>query len=704
MATEENKFMQMMKQLKEAQWSDHDNREMVREADLFLNKRDGQWEPQIISKFRGKPRYTFDECNPIVDDVMGEMESMEFSIRVNPNGGMASNETAQQFEGIIRTIENLSSAHTVYNRSGRIMVGTGLDGWRVVQEYRDDDSFQQDLLIKKIPNFQDSVWFDPGAVDPTMKDADFGWVTTSMTYDAYKKMFPKGTGMSVGSEIRQQVYSFKKPHEVVIGEYLFKKTRQRTLIQMTDGSVFEEDDNFEMVKDELFAQGIEVHRTRSRDYDTVYQKLFDGSDWLSDAKETVFCYLPIVPVYGNFRISENKVIYWGIVEKLMDAQRVINYAESRKIEEGALSPRGKYWMTKDQAVSPDVRNTLRTLNTNADPVQFYDHAEGQPLPGFQGSPQSNPGLVETSASAQGFIQRTSGTFDEARGAAPAHRSGEAVQLLQNKSDNPKRKWFSAMEVAIGHTCEILVKAIPKVYDTTQEMVLTGQDGTTDTITIHKKVKDEQTGKIVELNDLSKGLYSIVCKAGPAFHSRQQETVTAINEIAKIDPSIMAIGSDVLLSNIAAPGIAKIAERKRMMMLSQGLIPPTQQTEEEKQLVAQLNEGSGEPSPIEQANLMVAEAQAMDVQSKTQERQRKLDIEEQKLKLKELEMVIKQQSVDQKLQLDQQKAVVEAVTAVTQQMKNQADTLKALSEAMNAEEPQPVIEGQARELAREVGNA
>ena len=48
--------------LKDAQKVEHDNRLMVREADHFLNKRDGQWEPQIISKLSGKPRYTFDEC------------------------------------------------------------------------------------------------------------------------------------------------------------------------------------------------------------------------------------------------------------------------------------------------------------------------------------------------------------------------------------------------------------------------------------------------------------------------------------------------------------------------------------------------------------------------------------------------------------------------------------------------------------------
>lgn len=712
MVTDGSTYHNMIISLKESQEADYDNREMVREADHFLNKRDGQWEPEILSRFQGKPKYTFDEANPIVDDIMGEMSAAEFSIRVSPSGGAASKRTAQIYEGIIRTIENISKATNVYNRAARIMVGTGIDGWRVVQAFRDDDSFQQDLLIKKIPNFQDSVWFDVGAVEPDMSDADHAWVLTSLTKREYDQRFPDGSGTSVGSQITQQVYDYKKPDEVVIGEYLYKKKRKRTLALMSDGSIYDVNDDFNSVVDELAKQDITIVRTRDRDYYDVYQKLFDGSDWLSEAKKTVFCFIPIVPVFGNFRISENKVVYWGIVEKIRDAQRVINYAESRKIEEGALAPRGKIWMTKDQAMSPDVRQTLRTLNTNMDPVQFYDYVDNQQPPQYMGAPASNPGLVETSQSAQTFIQRTSGTFDEARGAAPAHRSGEAVNLLQKKSDNPKRKWFSAVEVAIQHTARILIKAIPKVYDTQQEMVLTGEDGALDTVTIRKKVRDEQTGRVIELNDLSKGNYDVVCSSGPAFQSRQQETVTAINEMAAIDPTIMQLGADILLNNISAPGMDKIAERKRIQMLNAGLIPQSQMTDQERK-EAQAKAAQGpQLSPIEQANMKIAEAQEADVKGKNTERASKLQLDQQKLQLKQMEMQLKNRLEQEKLAQAQQQQLVEAVSSVVEQIKMQSETLKNIREAMGVDAivgpaPAKAFQEQSKNLARSIagpGNA
>lgn len=668
------------KLLCQAQDTEKDNRERMRQADHFLNKRDGQWESEIIKRFTDKPRYTFDECNPLIDAVMGEMETVDFDIRVVPAGNDASKDTANIFEGVLRTIENISNAGFIYKRAARNMVSYGMDAWRITNEYRDDDSFSQDLLIKPIPNVIDSVFFDPSAQNPTMEDADHCFVLSSMTMRKYEEKYPEGKGTSVGTDRDSEVYTYKKPDEVIIGEYFWKKRYTRELALMSSGAVYPVDDKFKMVADELKQAGIEVVDTRKRPYHVVFHQLFDGDDWLAEEEESPFCYLPIIPVYGNFKISENKVIYYGLIEKLIDAQRVINYAESRKIEEGALAPRGKIWMPKQQATSLDVRRTLQTLNTNADPVQFYDYVEGLPPPPYQGAPQSNPGLMEVSQSAQSFVQRVSGTYDEARGTAPAQRSGTAIDLLQQKSDSPKQKWFTSMEIALSHTCKILLKAIPKVYDTEQAIMTMEQDGTTSRATINQRMQDVQTGEIVILNDLSKGAYDVTCKAGPAFHSRQQETVQAINEIAQIDPSIMQIGSDVLLSNIASPGIDLIVERKRLQMVQQGLIPQSQLTDEEKQMVQAQQQQPQQPD----AMMVAAQAEMAKAQAAQQKMQMQAQIENQKLQLKQLEMQLKNQIEAQKLEQTRQKNLAELTEKMGRQVQQQAEALKTIREAMGAD--------------------
>ena len=166
-----------------SQDTDHDNRERVREAHLFINKRDGQWEPYWWGLNSGKPRYTFDMTTPVIDQISGEMMEADFDIVVKPMGGDATKDIAKVYDGLIRNIEAVSNAVHVFQQSGRSMVTGGMDGWRVNHKYVDDDSFDQDLVIEAVPNFYDRVYFDDGAEKQDKSDAmwasDRDWETRS---------------------------------------------------------------------------------------------------------------------------------------------------------------------------------------------------------------------------------------------------------------------------------------------------------------------------------------------------------------------------------------------------------------------------------------------------------------------------------------------------------------------------------------------
>ncbi|MCP3705185.1 MAG: hypothetical protein GY954_19940, partial [Alteromonas sp.] len=292
----------------------------------------------------GKPKYSFDRCRIVVDDIMGQIEQSDFAVTLHPSGGDASKDTAYMRNGLLRKIERMSGARYIYNNAARKAVETGMSGWRIVQDWVDSKSMQQDLLIKRVSNFGNRVWFDPGAEEPDMSDADYCFLLTSLTKEDYDRDFPNGSGMSVSDDDYNWVHSYKKPHEVIIGEYLWKKKERRKLVLMSNGAVYVADDEFNKIKDELREGGITVVRDRDAYIDVVHQRIFDGNGWLSGSNKTAFQWLPVIPVYGNFDIVERKVLYEGAVEPLMDAQRVLNYAESRKIEEGALSPREKIMM------------------------------------------------------------------------------------------------------------------------------------------------------------------------------------------------------------------------------------------------------------------------------------------------------------------------------------------------------------------------
>ena len=562
------------------------------------------------------------------------------------------------YDGIIRNLENISDAKDVYAAAARGMITTGYDGWRVVQKYANDNSFNQDLIIEKVHNFIDRVWYDSAAELQDKSDSRYCFVLHPIAKDEFDRKYPESNGASVPDDRDGEAY-YDKAEVVVIGEFLYVEKEERELVLMSNGQTYEADDDFQMVVDDLAMAGITEVKRRKRKYNKVCTRFFDNDGWLGEDKDTVFNRIPVIPVFGNYKVIENKTVYSGVVEKLMDSQRVLNYSMSREIEEGALAPRAKYWMTLTQAAGHE--DSLSTMNTNSDPVQFYNvDPESPQAPQQNGGAMVNPGLRTISEAMRGMIGYSAGMFASNMGDNPGLQSGVAIRSLQNKGDNATYKYNRAVQVAIAATGKLLVDAIPKVYDTERTMRILYEDKSYEMATINETVIDQQTGEIVVLNDLAQGVYDVVCKAGPSFKNRQQETLEMIIEMAKVDPSVMQIAGDVMMQNINSPAADQIAERKRDQMLKAGLIPQSQLTEEEmaamQQQMSQQGQQQDPASVMAQAEMLKGQADMMRAQ-----------IEQAKV-----------QNEQMKIQLDAQKA---QMSAQNDQQDNQVDVFRAQTDRM-----------------------
>lgn len=713
-----NDIDSVLKGLADAQEADFDIRENVREAHHFLDKRDGQWEPEIIQRYNGKPRYTFDKCNPIVDQVAGELDNADFTLKVRPTAGANAKENAEIYDGLIMNIRNISNFDKVSSAAARSMIAGGMDGWEVVQGYVDADAFDQDLFIRKVHNWVDRVWFDPNSMEQDHSDAKWVIVLNTISMDEYKERFPKhkSTG-SIGDAKTSNVYSYKPCDTITIGKILYKKPRDITIILMNNGDVYQEDEKFLSIVDELAEQGIVEEKRRTRKSWRVHSRIFNNDEWLTDEEETVFDLLPVCATYGNYKVSENKRICRGIVEKLIDPQRVLNYALSRDIEEGALSPRGKYWATTEQVAGHTAK--LATLNTNSDPLQEYNHAEGQPPPFWQGGAQVNQGLQTTAANMSESINSIAGLFSSNMGDNPGLQSGVAIDRQISKGDNGTTKWFDAVEIAMTYTGRVLIPAIARTYDATRQVRLLYPDGSMEMKTLNRVTIDKQTGQRVELNNLSNGQYDVVCEVGSAFKSKQRETAAAFAEIASIDPTIMEIARDVWFKNLDAPGMDVVAERSRQAMITNGQIPEDQLTEEEKAKIQEQQQAAANQPPQEDPMMVAARAEEnkaqaaiMDAQNKQQVaqmdaqvkmadiqlRNRQVDLDTQKFirekddkynvdaaKIQQGQVKIEQdqQKLDMQYQSDQQKAMLEMMRMQQQELNDSFKNLKTMLDAMGA---------------------
>lgn len=652
--------------LGKAQAVEKDIREIVREVHDFLDLKDGQWDAKAEKAFAGRPRYTLDKCNDLVDDIAGAMEQSDFNIQVVPAGGEATKELAKTYDGLIRNIQNISNAGMVFNSASRFVVRAGMDGWRVNQRWGENNTFDQDLYVDPIIDFVDRVWWDPSATLQTRADAEYCFVLTAMVKSKYEKQWPDGKGVSISTDDQTTRNNNDKPEVIIIGELLYKVKVQKRIVEMSNGAVYIDDEKYKKVKKELAKSGVTEKRSRKRDMNEVKTRIFDGSDWLTEIQDTVFELIPIVPMYANWSVRRKVPSYWGIVTKKMDAQRIYNYTQSRMVEEGALAPLAKILVTMAQ-IGANSKGWEK-LNTSDDPYLVWEVDEDNPNPPFSlGGAQINPGLELASQSMLQNLQSSAG-IDQLPGQPLGLQSGLAVELKQNKGDTRNWKYTESKQTAICHTGLILILAIPRVYDAKRQVRLLNEDESFEMVTINDTMIDEETKKPVELIDLSKGVYDVTCNVTKSFKNRQSETLNSLIELAAVDPDVIKLGRDVLYNSLNAPGVNLIAERVRIEMVKTGQIPETQLTDEEKEIIANLPPPPPDP---------VAEALAAEAENAADETQ----IDAINAATKESEAATKDKLANAKIEKESMETAMKQITTMAEVLNKQADTWEKMSGAL-----------------------
>ena len=646
-------------QLEHDQSDEKDARDLSREDQHFLHDVDGMWEDDIVTKFGDRPRYTFDMVSHQIDNIAGEIEQNEFQAKVDALGSGASKDTAKVLNGLIRNIQVSSNASRTYQRAGKKMIQIGFDAWRVISDFESEKSFKQVLKIQKVDNAINRIWFDSNSVEEDRSDARWVFDLRALNKSVYKDRFPKGKeqSLSEGNSNAISDSSINQREVIVVAEILYKKEVTKMVIEFSDGSMFEDDDKLKGRMDDLLAQGITpVREPKPRKSFEVKSRWFDAGGWLSEEQDTPFKLLPVCPIYGDFDVLDNKISYQGKTRKLIDPQRVLNYAESRKIEEGAISPRAKIWMTETQASGHETE--LEQMNVSANPVQLYTFDKDNPSPPFPTpGPQVNQSLSETSASMQQMIQTSTNQHTDPQRSLV---SGVALERAENKGNTSNIKYHNSLMVGIQYTCQVLMGAIPVVYDTRDRQIrILEEDGSADIVTINTTIRDAKTNELVALNDLSIGDFDVTCSVGAAFKNRQQEAVNAQLRLGEIAPEVIASGMDVLIGNIQAPGMGILQERARKQLFDAGIIPESQWTDEEKQEVEeeiarlqQEQEQAGQQvDPIQEAVVADAASQIESRQNQDQidiaKLQADLEKQQQDFFVKQEELAIKREEQDRK---------------------------------------------------------
>ena len=159
----------------------------------------------------------------------------------------------------------------------------------------------------------------------------------------------------------------------------------------------------------------------------------------------------------------------------------------------------------------------------------------------------------------------------------------------------------------------------EVYADKRQVRVVAPDGSDSVMTINDVVIDEQTGKEVVLNDLSKMKFNVSVDVGPSFVSQRDQTAKTLENIFKAlpdgDPKKQVV-LGMWIENLSASGVEDLKEANRKEMLLSGIVKP--RNDEEMQMIQQAMQAQANQPPDAQQQALTA--MAMEAEAKAQKAQ------------------------------------------------------------------------------------
>ena len=539
---------------------------------------DNQWQwPADVLATRGsvqgqtinaRPCLTINKLPQHVLQVTNDQRQNRPSGKVIPVDDKADVEVAEIFNGLVRHIEYISDADVAYDTACDNQVTFGEGYFRILTEYCDENTFEQDLRIGRIRD-SFSVYMDPTIQDPCGSDAEWCFINQEVTKDEYERQFPDAATLSslsygVGDG---QLNAWINQDTVRIAEYFYIKHEAKTLNQY-HGGITAMKGSPEAKQAEMM--GLTPIKTRDVDVRTVKWCKTNGFEVLEE-RDWAGKYIPVIRVIGNEFEIDGRMYVSGLVRNAKDAQRMYNYWVSQEAEMLALAPKAPFIGYGGQFEGYEQQ--WKTANINNWPYLEVnpDVTDGQggvlPLPQRAQPPMASSGLLQAKAGASDDIKSSTGQYDSSLGATSNERSGKAILAREKQSDTGTYHYVDNLARAIRYGTRQLVDLIPKIYDTQRIARIIGIDGETDQAAIDpsqpmpvKKIVNEQGIVIKKIYNPGVGKYDVAVTTGPSYMTKRQESLDAMSHLLQGNPQLWAVAGDLFIKNMDWPGAQEMAAR------------------------------------------------------------------------------------------------------------------------------------------------
>jgi len=552
-----------------------ENREHYQE-DIKFAKMGEQWPDQVKQdrEREGRPCLTINRMSSFIRQVVNDSRINSPQIKVKPVDDDADVETAEIYAGLIRNIEYTSQADVAYDTALDAAASGGMGFFKIVTDYCDEESFAQDIYIRRITNPLSIVPDSYGeSIDGSdwMRATEIEWIPEHQFEKKYGK---KADKKSFAGEINDHI-SLDDSGMIRVASYWHVDEQPQKMLMLSNGVVISEDEflkphpDFGVPMRDIFAEmGIQVIRERKASKRKVTQYVC-GADIL-ETNEWAGKWIPIIPVYGEEVFVDGKRYLKSLIRDAKDAQMMFNYWRTSSTETVALAPKQPY-VGPVGAFDTDAEKWA-TANIKNWPYIEYD---GQIQPQRQMPGGADPGALQEAMNASDDMKSIIGMYDASLGARSNETSGIAINARKKEGDISTFHFTDNLSKSIAHCGRILVDLIPKIYDTERIIRVLGEDGESKNVVINKEPEEGEEMK--DVYRLNVGKYDVAVDTGPSFTTQREEAAAQMTELVRSFPAAAPLIGDLLAKNLGWPDADEIAKRLKTML------PPQIQQMEESEL-------------------------------------------------------------------------------------------------------------------------
>ncbi|WP_373031622.1 portal protein [Sulfurovum sp.] len=496
---------------------------------------------------------TAQHCNQIINNIRVNRPA----VKVSGVDDFSDKKTAEILAGLIRNIQVSSSSDDAHDTAAEHAVYGGEGYWRILTEYESDDSFDQVITIKSIPN-PNLVYIDPDAKNEDRSDAKWGFIFEDVPKSDIESEYPDIKVESWEEDVTGSKWVGE--HTVRRAEYFYCEREEDTLYLLADGTTVSKNDGGEP---EEYVADRKVNRRKWK-----WCKLVGGHDEPIDSRDWLGQYLPIITVVGKEVNVDGEIVRKGIVRDLKDPARMVNYAYSETVQTLALQNRVPYLYAAEAVEGhEEVWQSANIDNQVGLPYNAFD-AEGNqlPAPARQSPPVMAQAQIQLLQMSSEQMRASSGQQNANFGIRSEAQSGIGIQRLKVQGETATFHFPDNLARALRYEAKVIIDLIQKYYDSERVVRILGLDGKEDKAMLdpnseqaYKEQRDLK-GQVRKIFNPTVGRYDVVIDTGPSFQTQRQEAAANLNDIAARNPQMMSIAGDLIMEAQDFPMADKLSKR------------------------------------------------------------------------------------------------------------------------------------------------